>query len=183
MNEKEVIYRLLKDHAYRFHSEGIKLASGKISQHYFNAKEVICRREGGLAFARWALSVLAEFEVIAIGGLEIGAVPPASMISVLSSEERPLNSFIVRKKPKDHGLPNAVEGVLPKGARVAIIEDVVTSGGSALQAIHAVEAAGATVAVVIALLDRQEDKKEEFQKYPLRSALTIAEFLAMRGDS
>jgi orotate phosphoribosyltransferase len=182
MNDQEVLYQLLRDYAYRFHPEGIKLASGKMSHYYFNAKEVLCRRAGGLAFARWALETLNEFEVYAVGGLEIGAVPPASMISVLSSTQKPLDSFIVRKKPKEHGLPNAVEGILPKG-KVAIIEDVVTSGGSALQAIQAVEAAGATVAVVIALLDRQEEKLEAFQKYPLRSAFTIAEFLAKLGKS
>jgi orotate phosphoribosyltransferase len=182
MKHKEILFRLLQQHAYRFYPEGIKLASGKISNHYFNTKEVLCRREGGLAFATWAVEALAPFDVSSVGGLEIGAVPPAAMISVLSSAEKPLDSFIVRKKPKDHGLPNAIEGVLPK-TKIAIIEDVVTSGGSALQAIQAVETAGATVAVVIALLDREEEKRPELLKYPLISAITITEFLAMRGQS
>lgn len=173
----EVLYQLLQQHAYRHHPEGIKLASGRVSNHYFNAKEVLCRREGGVAFAQWALGVLPQYDVQAVGGLEIGAVPPAAMICALSSEAYPLDCFIVRKKPKEHGLPNAVEGVLPK-AKVAIIEDVVTSGGSALQAIQAVEAAGATVAVILALLDREEEKNEAFQKYPLRAALTLSGFLA-----
>jgi orotate phosphoribosyltransferase len=182
MNHQETIFRLLQTYAYRFYPDGIKLASGKISNHYFNAKEVLCRRDGGLAFATWALDVLSAFQVSAVGGLEIGAIPPAAMISVLSPSTQPLDSFIVRKKPKEHGLPNAIEGALPKGGRVAIIEDVVTSGGSALQAIQAVEAAGAEVAVVIALLDRQEEKRAEFLKYPLQSAITLQEFLSMRGN-
>jgi orotate phosphoribosyltransferase len=180
-DERDILYPLLRDYAYRHHPQGIRLASGIMSEHYFNAKEVLCRREGGLAFARWALQAIEGLGVRAVGGLEIGAVPPAAAISALSPAEAPLDCFIVRKKPKEHGLGNKIEGILPRGSRVAIIEDVVTSGGSALQAIEAVEAAGSTVSVILALVDRQEGTLEPLKKYPLRAAFTLPEFLARRA--
>jgi orotate phosphoribosyltransferase len=178
--EQHTLTELVARYAYRHHPEGITLASGRKSEHYFNGKEVLCRREGGIAFARWALSVAREFKVSAVGGLELGAVPPASMMSALSPEEAPLDCFIVRKKPKDHGLKNLIEGILPKGARVAVIEDVVTTGSSALAAIEAIEAAGARVEVILALLDRQEGTLDALSRYPLRAALTLSSFLAAR---
>lgn len=169
---------LVRRYAYRHHPEGITLASGRRSEHYFNGKEVLCRREGGIAFADWALGRLLDSGVTAVGGLELGAVPPAAMMAARSPSALPLDCFIVRKRAKEHGLKRLVEGILPVGARVAIIEDVVTTGSSALAAIEAVEAEGAEVACILALLDRQEGTLPALAKYPLHAALTLSQCVA-----
>lgn len=182
-DEKSILFSLIQKYAYRHKPEKFRLASGRLSEHYFDGKQVLCRREGGVAFARWALGVLAGFDVSAVGGLELGAVTPSAAISALSPEEKPLDVFIVRKKPKEHGLKNQIEGVLPEGAKVAIIEDVITSGGSALQAIDAVEAAGGQVAVILSLVDRQEGTLPRLSAYPVRAVFTLEEFLARQKAS
>jgi orotate phosphoribosyltransferase len=178
---RQTLFTLTRDYAYRHHAEPITLASGLKSHHYFNGKEVLCRRDGAVAFARWALSALEGKGARAVGGLEIGAIPPAAAISALSPKESPLDCFIVRKKPKDHGLGNLIEGILPKGAKVAVIEDVVTSGGSALKAIEAVEAAGCEVVAVLALINREEGSLDALKRYPLHAVFTLSEFLELRG--
>jgi orotate phosphoribosyltransferase len=110
-----------------------------------------------------ALSALrdAGWNVDAVGGLTLGADPIAYAISYASaSSSHPLRAFTVRKEPKAHGTGKLLEGPLREGDRVAVIEDVITTGGSALRAIEAVRNAKASVTGVLALVDREEGGRE-----------------------
>ena len=110
-----------------------------------------------------ALAVLrdVDWRVHAVGGLTLGADPISYAISYASAETAtPLRAFTVRKEAKAHGTGRLIEGPFQAGDRVAIIEDVITTGGSALRAVEAVRAAGGTVAGVLALVDREEGGRD-----------------------
>jgi orotate phosphoribosyltransferase len=103
--------------------------------------------------------------VDAIGGLTLGADPIVAAVAVISHlEGQPIPAFIVRAEFKKHGTQKKIEGHLPKGGRVAIIEDVITTGGSVFKAIEAVEAEGCRVVKVIALLDRHQGGSDKLRE-------------------
>ena len=113
-----------------------------------------------------ALSALLKsgWEIDAVGGLTLGADPISYAISYASAESpRPLRAFTVRKEAKSHGTGKTIEGPFKEGDRVAVIEDVITTGGSALCAIEAVRAANGTVAGVLALVDREEGGRQAIE--------------------
>lgn len=102
-----------------------------------------------------------DWRVQAVGGLTLGADPISYAIAYASAETgSPLRAFTVRKEAKAHGTGQLIEGPFHSGDRVAVIEDVITSGGSALRAVDAVRAAGGTVAGVLALVDREEGGRD-----------------------
>jgi orotate phosphoribosyltransferase len=162
----------------------IKLASGRISDFYFNMKPTMMDPEGSHLLALLVIEALKGEHVDAVGGLEMGAVPiAASVASVSFSEGHPLPAFFIRKQTKDYGTKSLIEG-LPKGEtlkgrRVVILEDVTTTGGSALKAIDAVKADGADVLCVVTLVDREEGAAATFKEagVDFRSLLTRSDFL------
>jgi orotate phosphoribosyltransferase len=102
--------------------------------------------------------------ITAIGGLTLGADPVAYAISYASAEtSRPLRAFTVRKEAKGHGTGKLVEGPFEAGDVVAVVEDVITTGGSALRAVEAIRAAGGRIAGVLAVVDREEGGKEALE--------------------
>jgi len=102
-----------------------------------------------------------DWRVNAVGGLTLGADPISYAIAYASAEtSAPLRAFTVRKEAKTHGTGRLIEGPFQAGDRVAVIEDVITTGGSALKAVEAVRAAGGTVAGVLALVDREEGGRD-----------------------
>ena len=116
---------------------------------------------------------LAIEELDYIGGLEMGAVPIASAAAAISAlTSSPVHAFFVRKTPKEHGAKLLIEGLTKDeslaGKRVAVIEDVTTTGGSALKAVEAVKDAGAEVALVFTMVDRQEGAAETFAAAGIR---------------
>jgi orotate phosphoribosyltransferase len=146
----------------------IKLASGRTSMFYFNMKPTMLDAEGGLLMARLVLDRLAGVEARWIGGLEMGAVPIAAAVAAVSATgPRKLNAFFVRKQAKEHGTQSLIEGLAPgeslRGERVVIVEDVTTTGGSALKAVEAVRREGAEAACVVTLVDRLEGAAEAFR--------------------
>jgi orotate phosphoribosyltransferase len=162
----------------------IKLASGRVSNFYFNLKPTMLDPEGAALLAELTLDALAEENIDYVGGLEMGAVPIAGAIAQLSfMRGQPIPAFFVRKKPKEHGAKLSVEGLAPgqslAGKRVVVVEDVTTTGGSALKAVEAVKDAGGEVALVFTMVDRDEGATEEFAKagLRLRALFTAAEFL------
>jgi orotate phosphoribosyltransferase len=162
----------------------IKLASGRVSNFYFNLKPTMLDPEGAALLAELTLDALAEERIDYVGGLEMGAVPIAGAIAQLSFiRGKPIPAFFVRKKPKEHGAKLSVEGLAPgetlAGKRVVVVEDVTTTGGSALKAVEAVRDAGGEVALVLTMVDRQEGADEEFTKagLRLRALFTASEFL------
>ncbi len=153
------------------------LASGKESHFYINSKKILFHSEGIslLADALWAQ--LQDLDIQAVGGLEVGAIPLTAAIACRAHQAgRQLEGFFVRKQPKGHGSQERIEGVLPPGARVAIVDDVLTTGGSALQAVQEVERAGATVVAVTCIVDREEGAREVFSpKYLYRPLFTLTD--------
>jgi orotate phosphoribosyltransferase len=142
----------------------ITLTSGKKSNYYFDGRLLSLDPEGAHLIARAMLPILREAGVEAVGGLTLGADPMVAGIALASHlEGGPIPGFIVRKEAKVHGTGQSIEGPLKPGCRVAIIDDVCTTGGSLFQAIAAAEAAGCTVVKVLAILDRREGGSDELR--------------------
>jgi len=162
----------------------ITLASGRKSDFYFNLKPTMLDAEGAALLAELTLDALSGERIDYVGGLEMGAVPLAGAIAQLSfMRGQPIQAFFVRKKPKEHGAKLLVEGLTKgeslAGKNVAIVEDVTTTGGSALKAVEAVRDAGAEIALVFTMVDREEGAAETFAEAGIafRSLYKAGEFL------
>lgn len=142
------------------------LASGKQSEYYIDARLTTMSPEGLSLIGPLALSMLrgSGWPIDAVGGLTLGADPISYAVSYASAgSKNPLRAFTVRKEPKTHGTGRQIEGPFRKGDHVAVIEDVITTGGSALRAIEAVRAASGIVSGVLALVDREEGGREAIE--------------------
>ncbi len=140
-----------------FHFGKVTLSSGATSDYYINCRAVTLSPRGAWLTANVILDALSDVDVQAIGGPTLAADPIAAAVAVESWRRgRPLRAFIVRKDAKPHGLQRQVEGPLRAGDTVAIVDDVLTTGGSILHAAGVVEALGAKVGAVVVLLDRLE---------------------------
>lgn len=163
MNDRDRLLELLVKRSLEIRP--VTLSSGRKSDYYIDCKRVTLSPEGAYLTAKLMLEMVRP-GVYAIGGLTLGADPIVSSITVLSYlEGRGLAALIVRKEPKKHGTMNYVEGpVLAKGAKVAVVEDVVTSGASLLKAIDRIAAAGYEPVQALAIFDRQEGGKEALEE-------------------
>lgn len=140
------------------------LTSGEKSNRYFEGKLLTLHPEGSRLVSEAIYSLLEGAEIDAIGGLIIGAIPIATAVSMLSYEKgRPIPAFIVRDQQKEHGTRRLIEGHLKPGQRVAIVDDVITYGGSVERVIHEVERAGCRVAKVITIVDRLQGGSEKLK--------------------
>jgi orotate phosphoribosyltransferase len=162
------------------------LASGKQSDFYIDARLTTMSPEGLELIGSLGLSTLraAGWNVDSVGGLTLGADPIAYAISYASSgSDRPLRAFTVRKESKAHGTKKLIEGPFKEGDRVAIVEDVITTGDSALRAIAAVRSASAIVAGVLALVDREEGGRQAIENAGIEviSLVTVRELRAVTG--
>ncbi|AFZ15217.1 orotate phosphoribosyltransferase [Crinalium epipsammum PCC 9333] len=144
------------------------LSSGQRSSYYINGKEVTLHPQGALAIGRLLLSLLPE-DTQAVAGLTLGADPIVSAVSVVSAyQNRPIPALIIRKEAKGHGTRAYIEGpTLPEGAKVVVLEDVVTTGKSAMKAVERLRDAGYEVDRVISLVDRQQGGAEFYQSVGL----------------
>jgi len=141
-----------------------KLASGKTSNFYVDARITTLDPAGAYYCGKIFLEMLKEFNVDAVGGYSIGADPIVTSIALLSHmENHPIPAFIIRKEEKGHGTGKLIEGNFPTNARVAIFDDVVTSGGSILRGAAQVEKQGGSVAVIMAVIDREEGGREALE--------------------
>ena len=160
------------------------LASGRESDFYIDARLTTMSPEGLDVIGRLGLSVLREsgWRVDAVGGLTLGADPIAYAISYASAgSDQPLRAFTVRKEAKTHGTGKVIEGPFRTTDHVAIVEDVITTGGSTLRAIDAVRAAGGTVSGVLAVVDRQEGGREKLESadIPVITLATASDIMAV----
>ncbi|MCH9015712.1 MAG: orotate phosphoribosyltransferase [Gemmatimonadetes bacterium] len=161
------LLQLLKDFAYRRGT--FKLSSGGESDYYIDAKTVTQHPRGMELIAESILEILQRYNVQAVGGPILGAVPIATAVAMLSGQRgSPLPAFFVRKDPKTHGLHKLIEGPVPDGATVAIVDDVITSGQSVIEAVEHAEQEGYKVAVVISLVDRESGGREKIQSRGIR---------------
>jgi orotate phosphoribosyltransferase len=157
------------------------LSSGQKSTYYINGKQVTLHPQGALATGKLLLSMLPE-DTVAVAGLTLGADPIVSAVSVVSAmTSTGIPALIVRKEAKGHGTQAYIEGpTLPSGAKVVVLEDVVTTGQSAMKAVERLRGAGYTVDLVISLVDRQQGGAEFYaaQGLAFEAVFTIADLQA-----
>lgn len=178
MNKRKRLLELIKQEALSI--KPIILSSGKKSDYYIDCRLITMHPEGAALIADIFFDMLADKEVDALGGLTIGADPIAGAFAAISFQRnRPIPTFIVRKEQKKHGTQKLVEGPLKKGMKVAIVDDVATSGGSLLSAIFAVEEFGCKVVSVMVVVDRMEGGKEALSEkgYKLESIFSKDDLL------
>jgi len=152
------------------------LTSGRKSNYYIDGRRITLSPEGAYLLGKAINDVLGDSEVAAVGGVATGAYPMVASVAVLSQMAgKPRPVFVVREVAKEHGAKRQIEGHLPPGAPVAILEDVLTTGGSVLKAVAAVEAAGSRVARIIVLVDRGEGGRDNLEAagYPVTSLLRV----------
>jgi orotate phosphoribosyltransferase len=168
VSDRDALVRLLAQRSVR--RGRFTLASGRESSHYVDARLTTMSPEGLAVIGPLALSAIREhgWSADAVGGLTLGADPIAYAIAVASVTLPPLvRAFTVRKEAKQHGTGRLIEGPMKQGDHVVIIEDVITTGGSAVRAAEAVRQAGATISGVLALVDREEGGREVLRQHGL----------------
>ena len=155
---KDELLELLKKYAYK--KGEFTLSSGKTSEHYVNCKPVILN---GYGLNLTATMLLKYVDTPVVAGLTLGADPLVAGVSLVSAlDSRMVNGLIVRKEPKGHGTEAWIEGLLPpKGTKVTVLEDVVTTGGSAIKAVEKLRDAGYIVNRVVAIVNRQEGSEAD----------------------
>ena len=170
------LLELFKSRAFSFGR--FTLASGKESTYYINSKKALFNSEAVWLLGDILWDLTSDLNIQGIGGLEVGAIPMATAAVLRYHEEgRSLEGFFVRKQAKAHGSQERIEGVLEPGMRVAMVDDVLTTGGSVMQAIVEVEKRGAVVACVICIVDRLEGARELLAaKYAYAPIFTICDF-------
>ena len=177
MYDKQQLIALVRELALEFGD--FTLASGKKAKFYLDCRRLTLDSRGAVQVAEGILQLLQGRMPDAVGGMAIGADPiTAAVITVAGQRGKNLAGFIVRKEAKAHGTGRDVEGPVTSGMRAVIVEDVVTTGGSALAAIEKAEAAGLKVIGVLGIIDRLEGGREAMaaKGYSLQTLLTIRDF-------
>ena len=157
MKHRDTLLKLLKERAYR--KGQYTLSSGKESEHYVNCKPVTLSCEGNALLSHMMIKLI-EPDAVAVGGLTLGADPLVCGIAQKAyyKGNRHLDALIIRKKTKGYGTKEAIEGPKPKkGAVVTVLEDVTTTGGSAMVAVNVLRDAGYIVNRVVTIVDRMDD--------------------------
>jgi len=173
LDSRDRLLELFKSRAVFFGQ--FTLASGKQSTYYINSKKAIFNSEAVCLLGDVLFQMTRDMNIQAIGGLEVGAIPMATAAAMRYFETgREIEAFYVRKQAKGHGSKEMVEGIVKAGDRVAMVDDVLTTGGSVLQAIGEIERLGAMVVAVICIVDRLEGAREALApRYPLMPIFTI----------
>lgn len=180
---RDALRQMLLSRSMRFGE--FVLSSGATSNYYIDVRKTSLHPEGLKVISELFYDVLAADDVTAVGGLTLGADPLVAGVMLHSARVgKPLEGFLVRRTTKDHGLRGQVEGNLAGHKRVAILDDVITSGESALIAAEAAESYRAEVVRVLAVVDREQGASQIFQQrgYPFTALFSIGELLpAERG--
>ncbi len=174
---KELLSLLL---AHSFKRGRFVLVSGKESNYYIDVKQTIFTPKGLALTGELLFAEVKKIGAEGVGGMAVGAIPLVSAVLAHSAREGyQLEGFFVRPAAKGHGLRRQVEGCFSAGTRVAILEDVMTTGGSSYEAIRQVEEAGGKIQQVITLVDREEGGKEFLAEkgYPLTAVFSIQDLL------
>ena len=175
-NSRARLLEIFKSRAVLFGQ--FTLASGKQSNYYINSKKALFNAEAIWFLGDVLFELTRDMDIQAIGGLEVGAIPMATAAAMRFHEEgRRIEGFYVRKQAKGHGSKELVEGIVRAGDRVAVVDDVLTTGGSVLQAIAEIERLGAQVVAVICIVDRLQGARETLTpRYPYLPIFTIRDF-------
>ena len=178
MSDRRALIELLKDRSLK-HGDFV-LASGQHSSYYIDARPSTMSAQGQLLIGRLGLEAIrqAGWKPQSVGGLTMGADPVAYAIAAASAKTPPtIDAFSVRKAPKDHGAGQQIEGNFSSGQDVVVVEDVITSGGSALQAVAVIEASGGHVLGILSVVDRLQGGREAIESagFEVVSIATIKE--------
>jgi len=180
--DRQRLKEIILEKSYR---EGtFTLTSGRTSDFYVDGKQTTLDAEGAYLCGKLIFEKIRQCArpIAAVGGMTLGADPLVTAVSVVSFlEQAPIPAFIVRKEPKKHGTEAYIEGRnnIPEGAHVALVEDVVTTGGTLITVIDRVEARGYKVGLVVTVVDRQEGGAEALERAgcPLEAIFTREELL------
>jgi len=182
---KERLAEIILERSFQYREDPpFTLASGRQSPYYFNCKPTTLDPEGMNLIGEILFAMLKDTDITAAGGLTLGADPIANALAVISYQKgQPIKSFIVRKDIKDHGTKSAIEGNVKAGEKVAILDDVITTGGSTITAIEQARKAGLDVQRVIALIDREEGGRENILRQidHVESVLTRTDIMKIRA--
>lgn len=175
-NNRTRLLELFRERALSFGR--FRLASGKESNYYINSKKALFNAEAVALLGETLFELTGDLDIQAMGGLEVGAIPMAVAAAFRYHQAgRPLEAFFVRKQVKDHGSQERIEGLVRPGFRVAVVDDVLTTGGSLEQAIAEVERIGAKVVAVSCIVDRLEGARERLEgRYLYRPIFTLRDF-------
>ncbi|MFU8818726.1 MAG: orotate phosphoribosyltransferase [Desulfurivibrio sp.] len=183
MDDRQRLKQIIREKSYR--QGTFKLSSGKESDFYIDGKQTTLSAEGAWLCGKLLFAMIRNNSprIDAVGGMTLGADPIVTAVSLVSFVEKaPIPAFIVRKESKKHGTEAYLEGQnnLPEGATVALVEDVVTTGGTLLKVIERVEAQGYKVGLVATIVDRQEGGGEALaaKGYELATIFTRQTLLA-----
>ena len=168
---KEELFRMFRDRLLKslqtdaYRKGEYTLSSGKKTNHYVNCKPVTLSGEGSILVGTLLLD-LVEDDTLAVAGLTLGADPLVTSVSMTSwldnTKRTKLDALIIRKESKDHGTTSQIEGMLPiEGCKIVVLEDVVTTGESAMKAVRVLREAGYKVEQVISIVDRQENDEAD----------------------
>ncbi len=181
--ERSELMQIIRELSYE--QREVTLASGRKSDFYFDGKQTTLHPRGAELVGKAFFAAIAEFgdDVAGVGGLTMGADPIATATAVISAQAgKPIPAFIIRKEPKGHGTGQWLEGRknFAPGARVVIVEDVVTTGGSSMKAIERARSEGLEVLGVVTLVDREEGGREFFaqQNVPFRAIFTKSQIVS-----
>lgn len=177
--KKDELRKLLTEKSFKYSEEPIfSLASGRKSQFYIDCKMTTLFSKGQVLIGTIVYELIQNLNIRGIGGLTLGADPIAQATAMIAGQKGiDLVSFVIRKEAKKHGLMKWIEGDVQSGDRVVIIDDVITTGGSAIQAIEKAEESGLDIVKVIVLVDREEGGRENINKkgYEVESIFTKSE--------
>ena len=177
MYDKQALQHLIREQALKFGE--FTLASGRRASYYLDCRQITLDAQGARLVGEGMLAQLGDNPPALVGGMAVGADPITGAIVTLAGiRNMPLRGVIVRKEAKGHGTGRFVEGPFKSGERIVIVEDVVTTGGSSLQAIERCEAVGLQVDKVLAIVDRLEGGREAFAErgHELNTLFTIRDF-------
>ena len=179
---KEELVDMLCRKSFKFSDESIfKLVSGRMSQFYVNCKPTTLNARGMYLAGHLIFNEIKNSNVSGIGGLTFGA-DPLAVATAFASElnGQPIHAFSIRKTKKDHGIAKWIEGQMQPGERVAIIDDVATTGGSTIKAVERARSEGLEVAIAVILVDRQEGGLENIRRHvnEVSSIITRDELMA-----
>jgi orotate phosphoribosyltransferase len=177
--KRKRLFSLLREKSFRYSPEALfTLASGRKSPYYVDCRPVTHSAEGLVLIGEIIFELIKDHDVQAVGGLTMGADPLAHAVALISFQKgKPINAFSVRKFHKDYGAGGRLVGPVQPGERVVVLEDVVTTGGSALVAVDAAREFGLTVAQVIILVDREEGGRQAVEEHvsQVQAVLTLSQ--------
>lgn len=180
LSARERAFSLIKERSFR--RGEFTLASGKKSSFYLDMKPTMFHPEGANLLSDLILEKIQDLNPDYIGGLELGAVPLVATVSLVSQlRNRPIPGFFVRKAVKDHGTKKRIEAADDlSGKKAIVLEDVTTTGHSAMEAVKAVQVAGGSVLLVLSIVDREEGAAEFYKQsgIPFDALFRVSEFMS-----